>query len=134
MSDIATFLMFSGDQEGKAEEAMRLYTTLFPNSEISEIERWGPGEPGTPGSVKVGRFSLHGAQFMASDSAVPHNFSFTPSVSIFVECKSDTEIEKTFSSLSDGGIALMPLDNYGFSTRFGWVQDRYGVSWQLNLL
>ena len=133
MISISTFLMFHGEQHGKAEDAMKLYTSVFANSAILSVNRWGPGEPGTPGFVKIARFSINGVQFMASDSAVDHNFSFTPSISMFVECESDAELQAAFDALSDGGMALMPLDNYGFSTRFGWLQDRYGVSWQLNL-
>jgi len=59
---------------------------------------------------------------------------FTPSISVFVECESDAEIEEGFSRLSTDGQVLMPLDNYGFSTKFGLVKDRFGPSWQLNLL
>jgi len=64
---------------------------------------------------------------------VKHQFTFTPSISLFVDCDSETELEELFSRLSAGGAVLMPLDNYGFSTRFGWVNDRFGLSWQLNL-
>lgn len=62
-----------------------------------------------------------------------HDFTFTPSISLFVECESEMELEVAYQALSAGGELLMPLDNYGFSTRFGWVNDRFGVSWQLNL-
>jgi predicted 3-demethylubiquinone-9 3-methyltransferase (glyoxalase superfamily) len=68
------------------------------------------------------------------DSPVKHAFTFTPSISLFVDCESEAEIDDLFSKLSAGGQVLMPLDNYGFSTRFGWVKDRFGPSWQLNLL
>jgi predicted 3-demethylubiquinone-9 3-methyltransferase (glyoxalase superfamily) len=64
---------------------------------------------------------------------VKHAFTFTPSISVFVECESEAELEAVFSRLAAGGSVLMPLDNYGFSTRFGWVKDRFGVSWQMNL-
>ena len=130
---VATFLMFSGEQHGKAEEAMRFYTSLVNNSEILSVERYGPGEMGAEGSVKVARFTLNGAEFMASENPGAHAFTFTPSISIFVECESEAELRAAFDRLLDGGQALMPLDNYGFSRKFGWVQDRYGVSWQLNL-
>lgn len=133
VNSISTFLMFSGEQHGKAEEAMKLYTSVFANSAILSVERWGPGEPGTPGFVKVARFSINGVGFMASDSAYPHAFNFTPSISMFVDCESSAELQSAFDALSAGGMELMPLDDYGFSTRFGWVQDRYGVSWQINL-
>ena len=70
---------------------------------------------------------------MAIDSAFDHKFNFTPAISLFVECESKEEQEFAYAALIDGGEALMPIDNYGFSKRFGWVQDKYGVSWQLNL-
>ena len=69
----------------------------------------------------------------AFDSFVAHDFSFTPSFSIWIETETEDEIERLFAALGDGGTQLMPLDDYGFSRRFGWVNDRYGVSWQLNL-
>lgn len=70
---------------------------------------------------------------MAIDGAGPHPFTFTPAISLFVECESLEEIERVYRALSDGGMALMEFGDHGFSKRFGWVQDRYGVSWQLNL-
>jgi predicted 3-demethylubiquinone-9 3-methyltransferase (glyoxalase superfamily) len=78
-------------------------------------------------------FTLNGKEFMAIDGAGPHAFTFTPAISLFVECESVEEIERAYRSLSDGGMALMELGDYGFSKRFGWVQDKFGVSWQLNL-
>jgi predicted 3-demethylubiquinone-9 3-methyltransferase (glyoxalase superfamily) len=89
--------------DGVAEEAMTFYVSLFSGSEI------------------------------CFDSPVKHDFTFTPSISIFVDCENDAELDQAFTQLSKGGAVLMPLDNYGFSTRFGWVKDRFGVSWQLNL-
>jgi predicted 3-demethylubiquinone-9 3-methyltransferase (glyoxalase superfamily) len=70
---------------------------------------------------------------MCSDSPVKHQFSFTPASSTFIDFDSVAELERVFSVLSAGGQVLMPLDNYGFSQRFGWVNDRFGLSWQLNL-
>lgn len=70
---------------------------------------------------------------MCIDSPVRHNFSFTPSMSIFVDCDNEAELEKAFKQLSAGGEVLMPLDNYAFSAKFGWLTDRFAVSWQLNL-
>jgi len=64
---------------------------------------------------------------------VKHAFTFTPSISIFVDCEDEAERGKAFRQLSEGGEVLMPLDNYGFSTKLGWVNDRFKVSWQLNL-
>jgi predicted 3-demethylubiquinone-9 3-methyltransferase (glyoxalase superfamily) len=69
---------------------------------------------------------------MCSDSPIKHGFTFTPSNSTFVEFDSVAELERVFGLLSEGGQVLMPLGNYGFSERFGWVNDRFGVSWQLN--
>ena len=125
--------MFSGEQYGKAEEAMGFYTSILKDSEILSIQRYGPGEIGKEGTVKVGRFTVNSAELMASDAPGDHGFSFTPSISLFVECESEAELDAAFGSLIDGGQALMPLAHYGFSSKFGWVQDKYGVSWQLNL-
>jgi predicted 3-demethylubiquinone-9 3-methyltransferase (glyoxalase superfamily) len=75
-----------------------------------------------------------GQEVICIDSPVKHNFTFTPSISLFVECESEAELETAFGQLSASGAVLMPLDNYGFSKKFGWLNDRYGVSWQLNLL
>lgn len=61
-----------------------------------------------------------------------HAFNFTPSMSLFVDCENEEEISHLYNALSAGGAVLMPLGNYGFSPRFGWVNDRFGVSWQLN--
>ncbi|SFR95024.1 Glyoxalase superfamily enzyme, possibly 3-demethylubiquinone-9 3-methyltransferase [Dyella sp. OK004] len=126
---VTTFLMF----EGVAEQAMQLYVSLFGRSGIRSIERYGPDETGPEGTVKVASFALCGREWRCSDSPIKHNFTFTPSMSLFVDCESDAELEHAFKQLSEGGMVLMPLDNYGFSKRFGWVSDRFGVSWQLNL-
>ncbi len=127
--NVTTHLMF----DGVAEEAMTLYVSLFGDSEIKQLERYGPSEMGAEGTVKLATFTLAGKDFICIDSPVKHAFTFTPSISLFVECESEAELESAFSQLSDGGGVLMPLDNYGFSTRFGWLTDRFGVSWQLNL-
>jgi predicted 3-demethylubiquinone-9 3-methyltransferase (glyoxalase superfamily) len=129
MQKFTTFLMF----EGKAEEAMNFYTSLFENSSILNITRYGKDGPGIEGSVIHATFSLNGQEFMCIDSAVNHAFTFTPAISIYVNCADEGEIDNTFAMLSHGGSVAMPLGNYGFSKRFGWVNDRYGVSWQLNL-
>ncbi len=126
---ITPFLMF----EGVAEEAMTLYVSLFKNSEISAIERYEAGEQGTQGSIKRADFILGGQHFICIDSPIKHDFSFTPAMSIFVECEDAEEQHNVFTQLSLDGSVLMPLDNYGFSKQFGWLNDRFGVSWQLNL-
>jgi predicted 3-demethylubiquinone-9 3-methyltransferase (glyoxalase superfamily) len=129
-NQIAPFLMFQG---GDAEQAMTFYTSLFDDGRIVEVTRYGPEGPGPEGTVHLARFSLAGQHFLCSDSFVVHDFSFTPSFSVWIETESEQEIERLFAALGSGGTTLMPLDDYGFSRRFGWVNDRYGVSWQLNL-
>ena len=126
--DVTTHLMF----EGVADEAMTLYTSLFGGSGIERVERYGPGEPGAEGTVKLARFTLAGRSFLCIDSPAKHAFTFTPSISLFVDCESETELEFAFDRLSEGGAVLMPVGNYGFSTKFGWLTDHFGVSWQLN--
>jgi predicted 3-demethylubiquinone-9 3-methyltransferase (glyoxalase superfamily) len=126
---VLPFLMFTGD----AEEAITFYTSLFDDAEILEITRYGPGQPGAEGTVHQARFSLAGQVFRCFDSPPVHAFTFTPSFSIWVETTSDEELERLYAALDEGGEPLMPLGEYGFSRRFGWVNDRFGVSWQLNL-
>ncbi|MCS6288677.1 MAG: VOC family protein [Nitrospira sp.] len=117
-------------QEGNSQDAMSLYASVFPGV---RIERYGPGEPGPEGTVKEAHVDLNGHRLMFSDSYVKHAFTFTPSVSLFVDFASDEELDRAFAKLSEDGQVFMPLDNYGFSRRFGWCADRFGVSWQLNL-
>jgi predicted 3-demethylubiquinone-9 3-methyltransferase (glyoxalase superfamily) len=126
---IAPFLMF---QDGRAEEAMRSYVGLFPRSEVLEVQRHGPGGPGAEGSVALARFVLDGLLVLCSDSAVQHAFSFTPSVSLFVTCDAEAEVDRIAGALAEGGKTLMPVGDYGFSRRFAWVDDRFGVSWQVS--
>ncbi len=134
-----TFLTFVGKQCGKAEEAIKFYTSLFPNSEIKIIKKYSKGEAGgTPELIKYGAFTLNGVKYMVSESNYEHAFSFTPAISIFVECSSENEIDILFEKLSEGGQVMVPLDNYdsanyGFDKKFGWCADKYGISWQINL-
>jgi predicted 3-demethylubiquinone-9 3-methyltransferase (glyoxalase superfamily) len=86
---------------------------------------------GAEGTVKLARFTLAGRELLCIDSPVKHGFTFTPAISLFVEC--EAELEAAFSRLSEGGDVLMPVGHYGFSTKFGWLTDRFGVSWQPNL-
>lgn len=130
---ISTFLMFSGERLGRAEEAINFYVSRFADSHVQQIRRWGPGAPGPEGGIMHATFTLQGRQFMASESSAPHPFNFTPSLSLFVDCESEQEISRQFEAFAAGGQVLMPLDNYGFSRRFGWLNDRFGVSWQFNL-
>src|SRR4051812_9691620 len=124
MQKFTTFLMFVGEQRGKAEEAINLYISLFKNSRIIQIDRHGPGESEPEGTVKLASFSLDGQTFMALDSALNHEFTFTPSMSTFVQCESEEEINTLYKRFMEGGSAMMPLDNYGFSRKFAWVADR----------
>ncbi|KAA0011888.1 VOC family protein [Billgrantia pellis] len=126
---VTPHLMF----DGTAEQAMRFYVSLFDDADIIHLERYGPDEPGAEGSVKLAEFALAGRRYLCIDSPVKHEFSFTPSLSLFVECDSRDEFEALFERLVKGGEALMPPDDYGFSERFAWINDRFGVSWQLNL-
>jgi predicted 3-demethylubiquinone-9 3-methyltransferase (glyoxalase superfamily) len=126
---ITPFLMF----DGSAEEAMRFYVSLFPGSEIGQVVRYGAGEAGPEGTIQQANFTVAGQNVICIDSPAKHEFTFTPSFSMFVECESEQELDSVFGQLSDGGEVLMPPENYGFSKKFCWVSDRFGVSWQLNL-
>jgi predicted 3-demethylubiquinone-9 3-methyltransferase (glyoxalase superfamily) len=124
--EITPFLMF----EGRAEEAMTLYVELF-GGEVVSVLRYGPGEAGAEGSVNQARFRIRGQEVMCIDSPVKHAFTFTPAISLFVTCRSEEDLRRAAAAVQEGE-ALMPIDNYGFSTLFTWVADRFGVSWQLN--
>ena len=127
---LRTFLTFQG---GAATAALDLYREVFDDFELIEIDHYGPGEVGPEGTVKVAKFRLAGSDFSCADSPVRHEWGFTPAVSLWIDCDDSDELQRLFDRLSDGGNVFMPLDDYGFSTRFGWVGDRYGVTWQLNL-
>jgi predicted 3-demethylubiquinone-9 3-methyltransferase (glyoxalase superfamily) len=118
---ITPFLMFVGDQHGKAEEAMNLYTSLFENSSIGGIERYGEGLEEPEGTVMHARFTLAGQEFMAMDSSIKHAFSFTEATSFLVSCKSQEEVDELWEKLTEGG-EEQPC---------GWLKDKYGVSWQI---
>jgi predicted 3-demethylubiquinone-9 3-methyltransferase (glyoxalase superfamily) len=126
---VRPFLMF----EGKAEEAMTFYTSVFPDTKILDLRRYGPGEAGAEGSIYKALFQIGDQTIACIDSPVKHAFSFTPSFSLFVDCDSEEDLRRYVTTLVDGGTTLMPLANYGFSRQFAWVADRFGVSWQLNL-
>ena len=131
-ASVTPHLMFTG----RAQEAIDLYVDLFDPAEVVEVQRVGPDGPGGPeaeGTVQLARIRLAGQELQCMDSPPVHDFDFTPSLSLFVDCRDEAELERLFAGLSDGGAVLMPLADHGFSTRFGWVNDRFGVSWQLNL-
>lgn len=137
-----TFLTFVGDQCGKAHEAINLYTSIFPNSEIKNIQKYFKGEAGgTPELIKHATFSLNGTDYMISESNYNHAWSFTPAVSILITDKSNNLIQTLFTKLSsNGGKIMVPLKNYhregdyGFGEKFGWCEDKYGISWQFILI
>lgn len=130
MEKVTPFLMF---QDGNAEEAMNFYISIIEDSEITSIVRYGANETGDEGTVREATFSLKGQEFMCIDSNVKHQFSFTPSFSLYIICDTEEEINDLYQKLIEGGQALMPIGDYGFSRKFGWLNDRFGVSWQLNL-
>jgi predicted 3-demethylubiquinone-9 3-methyltransferase (glyoxalase superfamily) len=118
---IIPFLMFVREQHGKAEEAMKFYISLFKNSDIVQIERYGPGEMEPEGTIKRAMFSLNGWEFMAIDSSGEHQFTFSPAISLFVNCETQQEVDELWEKLSAGGE----------KGQCGWLKDKYGVSWQI---
>lgn len=109
----------------EAKDAAELYTCLIPDSKITNLKTLYD----TPsGDCEVVSFELAGQSFMAI-SAGPL-FRLNPSVSFHLKCKTRDEVDATFAKLSEGGKVLMPLGSYPFSDRYGWVEDRYGLSWQ----
>ena len=127
---IITFLTF---QKEDAEQAMNFYIEIFGNSKIDHINRWGKDGPGKEGTIMNATFTLNGKPFMCSDSPAIHKWDFTPAVSNYIDCSDESELERLFTKLSENGQVMMPLNNYGFSQKFGFVQDQFGISWQLNL-
>src|SRR5690242_13899252 len=125
---ITTFLWFNNE----AEEAAAFYTGLFKNAKITNTMRHMEDSPaGTPGSVLTVEFTLEDHLFTALNGGP--EFTFNPSVSFFVNCKTEDEVEALWNQLSEGGRVHMPLDKYPFSDKYGWIEDKYGVSWQLIL-
>ncbi len=124
-----------------AEEAMSFYVSVFSkvhpgSSQIVSIQRYPDEAPaeimkGFEGKVLTGIVELAGYRFMTLDGGPV--FKFTPAVSFFVNCHSADQVDAYWSDLSEGGTVLMPLDTYPFSERYGWIQDQYGVSWQVIL-
>ena len=122
MQKITPHLWF--DRE--AREAAELYVSLLPGSKITNVTTL----TNTPsGDCDVVSFELAGQPFMAI-SAGPL-FKFNPSVSFHIKCSSTQEVDAIWERLSPGGMVLMPLDTYPFSERYGWLEDKYGLSWQV---
>lgn len=119
---ITPTLMFVGQQAGNAEEALKFYSSVFPNSSVGHILHYGGNEaPDKEGTVKHAAFTLSGQQFAAMDSARAHNFSFNEAISLMVLCETQDEIDHYWGKLSAD-----PK-----SEQCGWLKDRYGVSWQI---
>lgn len=127
---IHPFLMFQGD--GMA--ALNFYAAIFPDARITLLDRYGPGEPGIEGTIRRASLTIGGQSVLCTDSVVKHDFGFTPAFSFLVDCADATELRRLAAALAVGGFDLMPVGEYGFSALFAWVQDRFGVSWQLNLV
>jgi predicted 3-demethylubiquinone-9 3-methyltransferase (glyoxalase superfamily) len=127
MQKITPFLWF----DDNAEEAVNFYVSIFENSRAGSITRYEEAGPGPKGSVLTMKFLLEGQDFTALNGGPL--FKFTPAVSFYVACATSQEVDKLWEKLSDDGSVLMPLDKYPFSEKYGWVADKFGLSWQLNL-
>jgi predicted 3-demethylubiquinone-9 3-methyltransferase (glyoxalase superfamily) len=112
---IRPFLWF----DDKAEEAMNFYVSIFKNSEILSVSRWGEAGPGPAGTVMSATFRLDGQEFMALNAG-PH-FKFTEAISFFIDCESQEEVDELWEKLSKGGE----------TSQCGWLKDKFGVSWQV---
>ena len=115
MQKIAAFLWF----DGKAEEAAEFYTSVFKNSKILNITRYGEAGPGPKGTVMMTTFQIEGQDFMALNGGPQYTFS--PAISFFVNCETQAEVDELWDKLSAGGREV----------QCGWLQDKYGVSWQI---
>jgi len=111
MQKITPFLWF----DNNAEEAIQFYTSLFANSKIGSLARYGEAGPGKKGTVMTGGFQLAGSEFMALNGGPL--FKFTPAVSFFVHCRTEQEVDALWKQLADGGTILMELDKYPFSQK-----------------
>src|SRR5271169_6496957 len=115
MQKITPFLWF----DGKAEEAMNFYISIFKNSKIVSLTRYGEAGPGPKGTVMSAIFQLDGQEFFALNGGP--QFTFTPAISFFVNCETQQEVDELWERLSEGGK----------KNRCGWLQDKYGLSWQV---
>ncbi len=126
MQKITPFLWF--DKE--AEDAAKFYTTLFKNASIGTVARYPGDTPGGPeGAVMTVAFTIDGTNFTAINAGPM--FSTNPSVSFYVTCASEEEVDSYWKALSEGGKVLMELNTYPWSKKYGWIEDKFGVSWQL---
>ena len=128
---VHTHLMF---QNGRALEALHHYEEIFDGAfTIDELDTYDEHAAGATAQVQLAICTLLGERITCIDSPVEHGFDMTPAISLFVECSDLDELERLFDALAEGGVVFMPLDDYGFSRRYGWIADRFGVPWQLNL-
>jgi predicted 3-demethylubiquinone-9 3-methyltransferase (glyoxalase superfamily) len=119
---ITPFIMFVGDVAGRAEEAVKFWTSVFPNAQVQMIERYGKGEePDREGTLKAADFTLLGQEFRAMDSAYEHAFAFNEAISFMVECDTQEEIDAYWKKLS-----AVPE-----AEQCGWLKDKFGLSWQI---
>ena len=115
MQKITPFLWF----DGKAEEAANFYVSIFKNSKIGSVTRYGDAGPGPKGTVMIVTFSLDGLEFTALNGGPQYKFS--PAISFFVNCETQEEVDELWGKLSEGGDQL----------QCAWLRDKYGVSWQI---
>jgi len=115
MQKITPFLWFNDN----AEEAMNFYVSIFKNSKVGTVSRYGDAGPGPKGTVMSATFQLEGQEFMALNGGPL--FSFTPAISLFVNCETQEEVDELWEKLSAGGK----------KDRCGWLQDKFGLSWQI---
>src|SRR5215469_12262285 len=115
MKKITPFLWF----DSQAEEAANFYASVFKNSKILSLARYGDAGPGPKGSVMIVKFQLEGQEFTALNGGPI--FNFTPAISLYVDCETQQEVDQLWDKLSEGGR----------KDRCGWLQDRYGLSWQI---
>ena len=115
MQKITPFLWF----DGKAEEAMHFYTSIFKNSKIGKVTRYGEAGPGQKGTVMSATFQLEGQEFLALNGGP--QFKFTPAISFFVNCETQAEVDELWEKLCEGGE----------EGQCGWLKDRFGLSWQI---
>lgn len=118
---INPLMMFTGNQAGRAEEAIKFYTSIFKKSEIINLVHYAEGQGEPEGNVVHSSFSLDGEEFMAMDSSIQHGFNFTPSISFLVYCETQAEVDYFWEKLTKGGKEV----------ECGWLEDKYGISWQI---
>ena len=127
-NSVTPFLMFQGKN---AQEAIDFYIDVIPDSRVKDVQHYGDTNPDHADLIMNATVTIGGQDVKFSDSPIKHAFDFTPSFSFLIECNSEEDLKRIASPLEEGGKVLMPLDSYGFSKKFTWVEDRFGVSWQL---